>query len=110
VETCNKNGGLNSESQPALQQSLLRATKAFDAFLLFITQKLFSKGEGADRKIASPNLKNNTEATFQVPGGRVSRTAWFFYEKEVVKYRDSLREARGSLHFALTLAQMYAPL
>jgi hypothetical protein len=108
VEAFNKNGALSSQTHSAYQQSLLRATRAFNGFLHFIAQKLFSKIEVADRTSKSSNPKDNTEPTFQVSEARVSRRAWFFYEKEVVKHRDSLRQARESLHTALTVANTYA--
>jgi len=108
VEAFNENGALSAQTQSVVQQSLLRATKAFNEFLQFVTQKLFSKIEVAQRTSKSPNPKDNTEPTFQVSEARVSRRAWFFYEKEVVKHRDSLRQARESLHFALTVANTYA--
>jgi predicted XRE-type DNA-binding protein len=105
LEELNKNGAVSS--QPAVQRSLLRATRIVEEFLHFITQNLFSKKEVADRKSKSPTLKGDTEPTLQVSQARVSKLAWLCHEKGVVKYRDSLREARASLVSHLMLANTY---
>ncbi|KAK5718347.1 hypothetical protein LTR15_008074 [Elasticomyces elasticus] len=104
VEAFNMSRTLGAKAQYGVQQALSRANKAFEALLVFVRQDLFKITEVGGHVSRSSSPTDHTKPILQVSGARASRWSWFNHEKELAKHRDSVRLARESLHFALTVA------